>query len=311
MNIVSSVAAIVSYPANPQPDNIVPFCSGESISVKPSNKQRGKKSEVYYFKPEDASNILHWFEERGMWLHYMMFTLSAQLARRNGDMRRLTWKHFFDPSTGRFRECILEINEQKTGKYANPAINQAVRHAIELYLNKTGCNPSENDYGNPICLQLTGTHKGHVLSYDGCRKAIKKAAKAVGVEYNVGTHSSRKTFGATAMKLHPKDPRILETISGIYNHSSTRVTEAYTDRTKETVDALYDEQGEFWMDHVVEGRPFTFSGDRPVVSLDTEKLRDLLLMAYQEGQRNAAETDPTKHIEAFSAIMSIVEEEIQ
>lgn len=308
---MSETAAIIRYPSVGHTPNIVPFRSGEHEAPKPCNKQRGRKSEVYYFKPEDASNILRWFEERGMWLHHMMFTLSAQLARRNGDMRQLTWRHFFDPATGRFRKDMLEINEQKTGKFANPPINQAVRYAINTYLEKTGCDPSENDYNNPICLQLSGTHKGLVLSYDGCRKAIKKAAAAVGVEYNVGTHSSRKTFGATAMKLHPKDPRILETVSGIYNHSSTRVTEAYTDRTKETVDELYDEQGEFWMNHVVGEQGFAFNGARPVVSIDSDKLRELLLMAYQEGQRNASETDPAKHLEAFSAIMSIVEEEIQ
>lgn len=292
-------------------DNIIEFPGGTGMAVRPNNKRKGVKSEVYYFKPEDSRKILRYFEQRGMWLHYMLFTLSTQLARRNGDMRRLTWRHFFNPATGAFRQDILEINEQKTGKFANPKINEAVRHAISIYLEKTGCDPSIDDYTAPICLQLSGTHKGQVLSYDGCRKAIKAAAAAVGVEYNVGTHSMRKTFGATAMKLHPQDPRILETVSGIYNHSSTRVTEAYTDRTKETVDDVYDEQGDFWMRSVVGDEQPAFKGKAPVISLDSADFRSLLQMAYESGREHAAEADPMKHVEAFNTIMEIAEEAIK
>jgi len=276
-----------------------------------SNAQKGKKSEVFYFKIEDANKILHYFEDRDMWLHYLLFALSVNLARRNGDMRSLRWVHFFDPRTGAFRSCLLEIKEEKTGKFANPHISASVRNAINLYCEKTGCNPAENEYQNPVCLQLTGNYAGRVLSYDGCRKAIKKAAEAVGIEYNVGTHSCRKTFGATAMKLHPQDPRILETVSGIYNHSSTRVTEAYTDRTKECVDDLHDEIGECFDRYVVGNESFAVASDSPVVTLNSDDLRTIIQLAYESGRDNASETKPMVHVEAFANIMAMVEQVVK
>ena len=276
-----------------------------------SNAQKGKKSEVFYFQIEDANKILHYFEDHEMWLHYLIFTLSVNLARRNGDMRNLKWKHFYDPKTNKFRESLLEIKEEKTGKFANPHISVAVRNAINLYLEKTGCVPSDNDYENPVCLQLSGNYKGRILSYDGCRKAIKKAAEAVGIEYNVGTHSCRKTYGATAMKLHPQDPRILETVSGIYNHSNTRVTEAYTDRTKECVDDLYDEIGECFEKYIAGDERFAITANSPVVAIKSDDLRTIIQLAYEAGFNNAGTTDAMIHMEAFSNIMSMVEQVVR
>lgn len=276
-----------------------------------SNAQKGKKSEVFYFKIDDANKILHYFEDKEMWLHYLLFALSVNLARRNGDMRGLKWKHFFNTENGEYRDSMLEIKEEKTGKFANPHISKAVRNAINLYCEKTGCVPSENAYENPVCLQLSGNYKGRVLSYDGCRKAIKKAAEAVGITYNVGTHSCRKTFGATAMQLHPQDPRILETVSGIYNHSNTRVTEAYTNRTKECVDDLHDEIGDCFDRYIAGDESFSVASNSPVVSLNSADLRTILQLAYEAGRDNAGATDAMIHVDTFANIMAMVEQVIK
>lgn len=313
---MSELAIRYNSEAGEPVDNIVKFHTsrlrkdGAPKNFK-CNAQKGKKSEVFYFKIEDANKILHYFENRDMWLHYLLFALSVNLARRNGDMRHLQWKHFFDPRTGNFRESLLEIKEEKTGKFANPRISGAVRNAITLYCEKTGCNPADNNYEKPVCLQLNGTYKGRVLSYDGCRKAIKKAAEAVGIEYNVGTHSCRKTFGATAMKLHPKDPRILETVSGIYNHANTRVTEAYTDRTKECVDDLHDEIGDCFERYIAGDERFALATHSPVVSLNSDDLRAIIQLAYEAGRDNAQASDAMVHVEAFASIMAMVEQVVK
>lgn len=308
-----SEAAMRCDPLDMAYDNVVQF---KSIRLKKdgtpkqivNNKRVGEKSEVYAFNAEDAHKVLHYFADRQMWIHYLMFVAQTCIARRNGDMLSLRWKNFYNPDTGRLRSDMLEIREEKTGKYASPHISEALKDAITLYIEKTGCDPSENNYENPVFMQLSGTHKGRVMSYDGCRKAVKKAAQAVGIDYNVATHSMRKTFGATALKLNPNDPRALEMVSGFYNHANTRVTEAYTGRTKETVDGLVDEIGDFMTRYVVGDEQFSIKGDSPVIAIDSGDLRAILQLAYESGRENADCNDPMKHIQAFASIMEMVEQ---
>lgn len=312
--MTAAIVPILRDDAQPThaPD-IVPFVrpTDEGAAPKTSNKKQGVKSEVYAFKPGDAHKIVGYFVENNMWVHYLMFIAQLSVARRNSDMRLLKWKHFFNPANGKFREHMLEINEKKTGKFANPAITQQLRDAIRLYVEKTGCDPSLDQYERPVFLQLSGTHRGRVLSYDGCRKAIKRAAEAVGVEYNVGTHSARKSFGATVLAEHPKDPRALELLSGFFNHSNTRVTEAYTGRTKQDVDQMCAEVGDRIQRFIIDGEAMPLASAGPVVSIDSADLRQILMMAYQAGRENANETDPSVHMDAFDALMGMVEDALK
>lgn len=272
------------------------------------NKEKGRKSEVYNYTVEDAKKMLDYFVKNEQWIHYLVFVLSCNLARRNSDIRSLTWENFFNPATGEFRKDMKEFNEQKTGKSANPHINSAVRDAIRLYLEKTGCDPSTNNYKEPILMQLSGTHKGTVMSYDGCRKAIKKAAEEVGIEYNVGTHSARKTFGATTKMLHPGDYDAMELLQTIYNHSDQNTTKSYIGITKEKVDTYYEDYGDFFERYVTGDATFQEISDQPVISLDINDLRNIISVAYQMGRDNSDREDLSVHMDMFNRLMKMVDE---
>ena len=163
-----------------------------------------------------------------------------------------------------------------------------------------------NDYQNPVFLQLTGTHKGTVLSDSGHLKALKKAAAAVGIEYNVGTHSPRKTFGMMSRMIHPGDYDSMELLQTIYNHSSTKTTKAYIGLTKKKIDAYYDDMGNFFDEYIVAGKPYAVS-NKPIVSIDSDDLRDIIRAAYQSGIQNAGTSDAMTHIDAINGIMQMVE----
>lgn len=272
------------------------------------NKKKGKKSEVYPFEIEDMRKMTEFFSSNEMWLHYMMFVLSCNMARRVGDMLSLKWENFFDPKTGNFRDDILEIQEDKTDKLANPRINSACRAAIKLYIKKTGCDVAKGNYTMPVFMQLTGTHKGAVLSDSGYLKSLKKVAAAVGIEYNVGTHSPRKTFGMMSRMLHPSDYDSMELLQTIYNHSSTKTTKHYIGLTKKKIDTYYDDMGSFFDDYIVGGKEYNEVSDRPIVSLDTNDLRDVIKAAYEAGKTNATEDNVMVHIDAITEIMRMIEE---
>lgn len=272
-----------------------------------NNKKRGKKSEVYPFQIDDMRKMIDYFIDHDMWIHYLAFTLSCNMARRVGDMLALRWVNFFDPRTGNFRQDILEIREEKTDKLANPKINRACRDAITLYIDKTGCDVSANDYNMPVFMQLAGTHRGKVLSDSGYLKAIKKVALKVGVDYNVGTHSPRKTFGMLSRMIHPGDYDSMELLQTIYNHRDNQTTKHYIGLTKQKVDAYYDDMGDFFTEYIVEGKEYAIEGDKPMVTLDSNDLRDIIRSAYESGKNNAEESDAMVHIDSINAIMQMIE----
>ena len=243
-------------------------------------------------------------------LYSFLFAVSINLARRNSDIRALTWKHFFDPKTGKLREKTLTITEKKTGKYCEPEINVQVAEAIDVYIKNTGCNPADNNYENPICLQLSGNFKGRVLSYAALDNALKRAGEALGIPYNVGTHSLRKSYGAWLMKNNPKDPRMLETLSVVYNHANTRVTENYTDITHEKIRGCYDQIGDIFGKYVAGNEKPEFDSKTPVVSIDSKTLDAILRMAYQMGMQNAG-ASVEDHIAAYSEIRQMVSDAIK
>lgn len=276
------------------------------IPVDFKSKNRGKKREVYPFQPADVKKMIEYFESNEKWIHYLLFVLSCNMARRVSDNLSLQWFNFFDDN-GEFREDLLEIEEEKTKKLANPHINSAVRKAIILYLEKMNFDPSKNNYKDYVFMQLSGTHKGHILTQDASLKAIKDAAKKCGITYNVGNHSTRKTFGMINRMLHPNDYDSMQILQEIYNHSSESMTMRYIGLTKSKADKYYDDMGEFFTDSIF-GKNEMIIDNAPVVTIATSDLRDIIKMAYDEGMKNHSETDYNVHVDTINAIMDMIDE---
>lgn len=271
------------------------------------NKKKGKKSEVYAIEIPDIKKLMNFFYQNEMWQHYLIFVLSCNMARRIGDTLSLTWEYIYNPSTGNMRDDLLEIVEDKTDKLANPHINSACKKAILLYIEKTGINPTENNYKNYVFMQTSGNYKGRVITDDGYRKGLKKAAIKVGIEYNIGTHSPRKTFGMISRMLHPNDYDSMELLQTIYNHSDTKTTNHYIGLTKKKIDDYYNDMGSFFDDYITGDKTYTEIAEQPIVSIDTNDLRDIIKEAYRAGAENSGNTDPVVHVEAINRIMKMIE----
>lgn len=271
------------------------------------NKKAGKKSEVFPFRTqEDIKNMMNYFIETKSWHSYLLFVLGINTARRIGDTLNLTWEHFYFPN-GRMRRDILEFEEEKTDKLANPKINTACQEALKLFIEKTGIEPLEN-YKQPVFMQLHGTHKGNVYSLSAYWKSLKKAAEACKIDYNIAAHSTRKTYGYWCRKLHPNDYDSMQILQTVYNHSSEKVTSKYIGLTKEKVDRYYDDMGDFFTDYIMGEKQFQNTENKPIVSLDSNDLRDIITMAYQEGRKNAGNMNIDCHLDTVNSIMDLVEE---
>lgn len=272
-----------------------------------ARKKKGQKSEVYPYEVEELRAMLKYFSERNQWLHYMMLTFGCNMARRCSDTLELRWENVFNPSTGQFRNDLLEIVERKTDKLATPHINQAVKDAVTLYIEKTKCDPSHNSYKDYVFMQLSGNFKGKLLTEDGHLKALKRAAKAVGIEKNVGTHSARKTFGMMNRRLHPNDNDSMELLREIFNHRDTSMTSRYIGLTKEKTDSYYDDMGEFYREYVIGDKKIQFEVATPMVTIDSNDLRTIIASAYELGLTNAGSSNPMAAAMALNSVMEMVE----
>lgn len=216
-----------------------------SASYRP-NYYKGKSTEVFAIKRDEIiRDIQRYFHERGQWRDALYVALAVNMGLRGGDMVALRWRDVLRPD-GRFKGPEeAYIYEQKTGKKRYLMMSQDVYRAIESYLDKTGIVPQLGDE-TALDYWIFPKHNGR-LNYRGQSLAphitrvsmgriLQGASKALGVQYRVGTHSLRKTFG---YRLY-KNGAPVELIQQLLNHSSSQVTLRYIGLTYEDELAALD-----------------------------------------------------------------------
>ena len=107
--------------------------------------------------------------------------------------------------------------------------------------------------------------------------------------------------------LHPGDYDSMELLQTIYNHSDTKTTKHYIGLTKQKVDKYYDDMGTFFDEYVTGGKTYQDVSDTPIVSLDTNDLRDIVSAAYKAGVENVGTIDSMAHVDAINTIMEMIE----
>jgi integrase len=133
---------------------------------------------------------------------------------------------------------------------------------------------------------------------DNFRQEFKKAAKQVGIEYNVSCHSLRKTLGYWSKLIHPDDPNALEIIQSIFNHADTSITLKYIGLSEERKRKYFNDFGNVIRD-VENGNTDVTINNSPIVSLRHEDLRKVLMFAIQSNGEK---------METFNDAMSMVDE---
>lgn len=278
--------------------NVIHLVQPSRESV-PASKKSGKSSEVYPYTVDELRKMLAYMDDHNMEIHILALTLSCNIGRRCSDYLGLKWSDVINPNTGLYRSH-LQIQEKKTKKYSSTKINDSCKNAFDRYISQTGCEPSAN-YNEYVFLQLSGTHKGKVMSYAGHVKALKKAADAVGIEHNVGTHSGRKTFGSFSAEMHPSDPNRMQTIQAAFGHSSESVTSRYIGLTQQNIDRYADDIGNAWERCIIGSENIEI--DNPVITLDVNDFKSLITAAYTAGKNNNG-NDINLAVDAIAEIMA-------
>ena len=233
-----------------------------------------QKKEVYpFWNLEDIKGMVDSFTNHKLWHWRLAFMFGLLMGRRVSDTLDMDWCDLYEKNGD--RKTHLLINEGKTGKGTYVLIPDLIWSEVELYISKTGVNPAEDGYRKKI---FPGTTDRKDAAY---RAAFKKAAKEAGITYPVSTHSTRKTFGYYSFKLHPYDPANLDVLQRFFNHSDRSTTLAYTGLTQEKQDNYSSDWGNVMTD-VLEGKNPSIENS-PVITLRSEDLRDVLVLAYKMG----------------------------
>lgn len=251
----------------------------------------------------DIKAIMDYFLNSKKYIHYLIFVMGLNFGRRIGDTLNFKWDMFFNEGQ---RRKYLSIIEEKTDKQKDIFINPAVWKAIEIYCQKTGCEPTGKNKDDYISLQLSGTHKGKNLSYEAYRQALKAAGKACNIEQNIGSHTTRKTMGYFAKKLHPTDEFSTSIISGFLNHSSESVTRNYIGLSQEMEDGYVSDMGDMMLS-LMDGKEIAMP-DRPtdLVTIEYDDLRQIIQLMYQCGRENSDNKKLQSHLDNIETAMELV-----
>ena len=129
----------------------------------------------------------------------------------------------------------LEIREKKTGKFADIIIHPSARRALKKYLNQRLKKSISKGalLNEPLFKSQKARRSGEYrITARQAGRILNVAAHFCGLNYRIGTHSLRKTFGYI---MHQNKVDIA-LIQKMLNHSSPEITLSYIGITRDNCD---------------------------------------------------------------------------
>ena len=214
---------------------------------KTKSNAKENRDNVYPFKEEDIPKMVRYFnqaieeatndEDKLIRIrNKAMFIMGINIGLRCGDLVSLKWSDIYDK---RFNFLSgKKIKPKKTrnqNKHVLLKYNEAFKRAISEY--KDYIRLSESNLDDYIFPSRQGDHIG----VRTVGNTIKKAAESVGINYNVNTHSMRKTFARVRYDHAIDKEKTLIELMQLFNHDSLKVTKHYICISEEELEELYND----------------------------------------------------------------------
>jgi len=210
----------------------------------PCNSKKGDPHEVYpikdkneieklkkYFK-DKIDNAYYPEEKKIAGRNLLLIIFSLNVGLRMSDIVKLKWKDIlYNDNT--FKDAI-RIQEKKTGKYKNFYLNDSVKNAITDYVENFNIMIKQESY-------IFKSREGGHIEVRTVGKIIKEAAKSIGIKYNVGTHTMRKTWSYWQIMSHKNDAHFMAHLMHLLNHSSISATLHYAGISEEQNKQYYND----------------------------------------------------------------------
>lgn len=184
---------------NETKNNVVNLFEDQKPTKIPKAKRVNIPHRAEYIRSlDDIKAIQNFYLTNFRYRDYMMFTVGICTGFRISDLTSLNISDVLNED-GSFKEYI-DITEKKTGKRSsNPddkcIITEAMKIAIATYLR----HHKVRDYNEPLMYSRKPDCNGeHRIKEESGWRIIKQAQRALGLTYNLGSHSMRKTFANIA-----------------------------------------------------------------------------------------------------------------
>jgi integrase len=159
--------------------------------------------------------------------NHLLVIIAMHTALRISDVLGLTWEMLLDEKGN---VCYrLTLVEQKTGKTKTMALHNDIKNALRRYLREIG-EGSANGF-----VFASPRNNGRAITRITAWRVVTFAARSLGLQGCICSHSLRKTFGYHAWKSGVAVPLLMD----IYNHSSYEITRRYLGITQEDRDDVY------------------------------------------------------------------------
>lgn len=201
-----------------------------------------KKSKMDPIKSyTDFKKIQDYFLEHNELIYYVIWTVGVSMGLRASDIVTLKWKNVLEEDLS-FKERV-KLYEQKTSKLQNCLITESIKAALTKLLNECSWKVDMESYIFP------GAGGDKPMTRSPCYEHLKRAAKAVGIKYNIGTHTMRESFANIVLCVDDStiDMNAITKIQGLLNHSDSRVTLKYLGK----LDEMYDKSRQVVSDFVL------------------------------------------------------------
>ena len=170
---------------------------------------------------------------------YAFFYFGIYTGRRISDIVRMNVRDVaeIDRKSHFVIRERLEIQEKKTGKFTDIILHPIIRRALSKYL-KRRLKKSDSKgalLNEPLYKSQKARRSGEYrITERQAGRVLNLAAQHCGLNYRIGTHSLRKTFGYCAYQAGAS----IERIQKLLNHSSPEITLAYIGITRDDLDEV-------------------------------------------------------------------------
>ncbi len=148
----------------------------------------------------------------------LIFTIGTNCGLRISDILNLNVESVRNKS-------YINIIEKKTGKHKRFPVNSKLKPMLNEF--------TKNRYKDePLFVSIFNNR----MERTQCYRIIKNACKDAGVEYKVGTHTLRKTFGYH----HYQKFKDIAVLQKIFNHYSPQITLRYIGIDQDMIDESYN-----------------------------------------------------------------------
>ena len=158
----------------------------------------------------------------------LLIALGFYTGLRISDILRLRWDDLDD--------SILEVSEQKTGKFRKIDLNKK----LLIIIRKVRSIIQPMNYNQLIFKGKRGPNRNKSLTVVGANNRIKQIFERFDIQtQNPSSHTLRKTFALRVYDTNQRSEDALILLSEMFNHSNISITRKYIGITQERIANVY------------------------------------------------------------------------